>query len=68
MVEHQIDVIVLVADGDSFLSRLEAKTTTEFQQEGLYVVEERSLKIAFRIAVPFGEADELKNVWISDQL
>jgi hypothetical protein len=34
MVEHEIDAIVLVADGDSFLSRLEAETTTEFQQEG----------------------------------
>ena len=59
---------MLVADGDSFLSRLEAKTTTEFQQECLYVVKERSLEIALRIAVPFGETDEFKNVWIADQL
>jgi hypothetical protein len=68
VVEHEIDVIVLVADRDAFLARLEAETATELQQEGLYVVEERSLKITFRIAGPFGETDEFKNVWIPDQL
>jgi hypothetical protein len=58
---------VLVADGDSFLARLKTETATEFKQEGLYVVEERSLKITFCVAGVFGEADELKNIWIPDQ-
>jgi hypothetical protein len=40
VVEHQIDVIVLVADGDSLLARLKAETAAEFEQEPLYVIEE----------------------------
>jgi hypothetical protein len=68
VVEHQIDVIVLVADGDSLLARLKAETAAEFEQEPLYVIEECRLQITFRIAGLFGETDEFKYIWIADQL
>ena len=68
MVEHKINVIVLGADGDSFLARLKTETAAEFEQEPLYVVEESCLQITFSVAGLLGETDEFKYIWVADQL
>jgi hypothetical protein len=53
VVEHEVDVIVRVADGDSFLARLKAETATPFEKEGLYEQRTyRPLKLAFRPRAP----------------
>jgi hypothetical protein len=45
MIEHEINAVVLVADRDAKLSRLETKPSAEFEEETLHVVEQRGLEI-----------------------
>jgi hypothetical protein len=67
VVEHEIDVVVLVANGNSFLARLKTEPATEFEQEVLKVVQKRGLQLTFGIARLLGETDEFKNIWIPAQ-
>jgi len=68
VVKYEVDVIVLGADGDSSLARLETEAATEFEKESLYVVEESRLQIAFRIALLLSKTDKFQYIWVTDQL
>lgn len=45
VVEHQVNVVVLSADGDTPLPRLEAEPFAQFEEETLQVVEQRPDRI-----------------------
>jgi hypothetical protein len=40
MVKYQVDKVVLIADGDSFLPSFKTKAGAEFQEEGLQMIQE----------------------------
>jgi hypothetical protein len=47
VIENEVNVVMLVADRDAFLPRLEAETRTEFQKEFLQVIKQRRFEFAF---------------------
>ena len=60
VIEDEIHAVMLVADGDAKLPRLETKAGAEFEEETLHVVEQRSLKVVFRIGGPVGEPRRIR--------
>ncbi len=68
VVEDEVDVVVLFADGDALLPGLEAEAGAEFEQEGLQVIEESCFEVFLQVVRLFGQPDELENVGIADDL
>lgn len=68
VVENEIDAVVLVADGDAKLPRLETEAGAEFEKETLHVIEERGFEIVLRVGGPVGEAGEFEDVGIADEI
>ena len=68
VVEDEVDVVVLVADGDALLPGLEAEAGAEFEQEGLQVIEESCFEVFLQVVRLFGQPDELENVGIADEI
>lgn len=48
VVEDEIEIVVLLADGDSLLARLEANAVAECEQEELEMVEQRGSRLLSR--------------------
>lgn len=68
VVEDQIDEVVGAADADLFLTGLEAEAVTQFEKEGLEVVDERALQIFFPQGLGRRESEEFENVGIPDDV
>ena len=68
VVEHEVEVIVFVADGDAFLAGLETETGAEFEKEGLEVIQQGFFKISFEVMRALGEAGEFEHVGIADEV
>ncbi len=68
MVEDEIDAVVLVADRDAKLARLETEARAEFEEEGLHVVEQRGFEIAFRVGGTVRESGEFEDIRIADEV
>ena len=68
VIEDEIDAVVLVADGDAKLSRLETKAGAELEEKTLHVIEQRGLKIVFRVGRPVGETGEFEHIGIANQV
>jgi hypothetical protein len=68
VIKNEVDVVVLVADGDAALAGLEAEAGAELQEEGLEVINEGLLQVFFEIARLFTEAGELQNIGVADDL
>lgn len=68
VVEDEVEIVVLVADGYAALAGLEAKAGAEFEEEGLQVVEQGGLEVALEVVGLFCEADELQHVGVADEI
>ncbi len=68
VVEDEVDVVVFAANGDPPLPRLKAKARAELEEEGLEMVEECGLEIAFEIVWFFGQPGEFENVRVANQV
>ncbi len=68
VVKHEVDAIVLVADGDAELARLETKTGADFEEESLDMIEECGLEIVLRVGSSIGESREFEHVRIADEI
>ena len=67
MVKNQVDIVVLIADGDPFLPGFKTKAGTQFQEECLQMIEEGGFEIRLAIRGPFGEPREFKHVRIAQE-
>ena len=68
MVENEVDVVVLVADGDALLAGLETEAGSEFEEEGLEVIQQRLLQVLFQVVGLFSESGELQHVRVADEV
>ena len=64
MVEQQIEVEILVADGHPFLAREEGEVTAEFQQKPLEFLQNGRFQIAFTVGIL--QAEEIKQVRVAE--
>src|SRR5271166_3503150 len=67
MVKDQVDIVVLIADGDPFLPGFKTKAGAQFQEECLQMIEEGGFEIRLAIRGPFGEPREFKHVRIAQE-
>jgi len=68
VVENEVEVVVFVADGDAPLPGLETKAGSEFQEEGLEMIEQGLFQIGLPIMRALGEAGELQNVGVANEV
>src|SRR5260370_13298462 len=61
MVKDQVDIVMLIADGDPFLPGFKTKTGAQFQKECLQMIEEGGLEIRLAVRGPCREPRELNN-------
>src|SRR5260370_37430593 len=67
MVKDQVDIVVLIADGDPLLPGFKTKAGAQFQEECLQMIEEGGFEIRLAIRGPFGEPREFKHVRIAQE-
>lgn len=68
VVENEVNVVVLVADGDAALAGLEKKAGAKFEEKFLQMIEQRRFEIALGVLGQFGEASEFENIGIADEV
>src|SRR5260370_40734833 len=67
MVKDQVDIVVLIADGDPFLPGFKTKAGAQFQEKCLQMIEEGGFEIRLAIRGPFGETREFKHVRLGQE-
>jgi len=68
MIEYQINEIMLPADRDPFLPRLETEAAAEFEQKILEMIQQRPLQLALRVFRQRGQSGKLQHVRIADEI
>ena len=68
VVEHQIDVVVIVIEGETALPSFEQKAFAKFQQERLQLVDDRGFEIAFAVAGFLFQVQEFEHERVLDQI
>src|ERR1019366_2063778 len=68
MIKDQINIIVLVVQGDAHLAGLEAKARAEFQQKCLQVVQQGGFQLTFIEVSSLGQAGEFKHIRIANKV
>lgn len=66
IVEHKVDVEMLVIERDAFLPCHERKSFAQFKEEQLQLVNQHLLQIAFKEMLSLRYAKELKDQWVAD--
>ncbi len=68
VVEDEIDVVVVVVEGEPFLPGLEEKTFSEFEEEVFELVDDGGFQLALGIGGAFIETEEFEHVGVLDQV
>jgi len=66
--DDEVDVVVLVADGDAPLAGLKTEPGAELEQEGLKMIQQGRLQLLFGVMCLLGEAGELKDIRVADEV
>ena len=68
VIENEVHVIVLVAEGHPELAGFETKAGAEFEEEFLQVVEQGRFQIIFGVVRQLGEAGEFQDIGVANEV
>ena len=68
VVEDEVDEEVVIVEGEALLAGLEEEALPEFEEEGFQLVDDGGLQILFGIVRLLGEAEELQDERVLDEI
>ena len=68
VVENQVDPVMLAVERDALLAGHEGKALAEFQEELAELVDQRLLKVRFKVSLALRQAGELQDVRVFDEV